>query len=140
MSRFGFAYLALGAVAAAAVGVLALELRPAQAGPEQVAMRFISTAVQRHHGERAAGIVTDELRGGRDRRAWREGLLRVVPFPDRIVAVKLRTLSRTAGSTSMAVRLRAAATTATFLIELRRVQGRWLVDYWGPAMLIGPGG
>ena len=139
MSRFGVAYLALGAVAAAAVAGLALQLRPSTPGPEQVAIRFIHTAVQRNHGERATSLVTDELRGGVDRKAWRIGLLRVVPFPEPIVAVKLRVISRAAGSTSLAVRLRAAADASTFLIQLRRVGGRWLVDYWGPAMLIGAG-
>jgi hypothetical protein len=119
---------------------LVLELRSAGAGPEQVALRFIHTAVQRDHGDRAAGLVTDELRGGRDRAAWQTGLLRIVPFPQRIVEVKLRVLLRTPASTSMAVRLQAAADASTFLIELRRVGGRWLVDYWGPAMLLGPGG
>jgi hypothetical protein len=139
VSRFGVAYLALAAVAAAALAGLVLQLRPVQPGPEQVALRFIRTAVQRDHGERAAALVTDELRGGRDRRAWREGLLRVVPFPAQIVEVKLRILSRTKRSTSIAVRLRAATDGGTFLIQLQRVRGHWLVDYWGPAMLIGPG-
>jgi hypothetical protein len=140
VSRFGVAYLALAAVAAAALAALVLELRPTRPGPEQVALRFIYTAVQRDHGERAAGLVTDELRGGRERGAWRVGLLRVVPFPERIVEVKLRMLTRTSQSASMAVRLLAATDGGTFLIALRRVGGRWLVDYWGPAMLIGPGG
>jgi hypothetical protein len=137
MSRFGIAYVALAAVAVAAAIGLVVELRAGRLGPEQIALRFIHTAVQRDHGDRASGLVTDELRGGRDRKAWQSGLLRIVPFPERIVEVKLRVLSRTRGSTSMAVHLAAAADGSTFLIELRRVHGRWLVDYWGPAMLIG---
>jgi hypothetical protein len=137
MSRFGIAYVALAAVAAAAAVALVLELRAGAPGPEQVALRFIHTAVQRDHGDRASGLVTDELRGGRGREAWATGLLRIVPFPERIVEVKLRVLARTSASASMAVHLEAAADASTFLIELQRVRGRWLVDYWGPAMLIG---
>jgi regulator of protease activity HflC (stomatin/prohibitin superfamily) len=140
VTRLGIAYVALAAVAAAALAALVLELRAgARPGPEQVALRFIHTAVQRDHGDRAATLVTDELRGGSGRKAWEAGLLRIVPFPERILEVKLKVLSRTAGSTSMAVRLLAASNASTFLIELRLVSGRWLVDYWGPAMLIGAG-
>jgi hypothetical protein len=139
--RFLALYAGLAAAATAAVAGAAVQLAGAgqQPGPNQVIRRFIATAVQQDHPERGWGLVTRDLRAGQTRAEWAAGTSTIVPFPYRHVDVVLKLVKHGAGYEQVFVKLRSTGDSASFLVEVRREQGRWLVSYWGPAMLIVPG-
>ncbi len=139
-TRFRAAYVGLALAGCLVGAAFALEVRaaPQPPGPEQVALSFIRSAVQRVHPERAQTLVTADIGVDTSAADWRAGFIRVVPFPYRTVSVRLRTVERTRAHVLLAAYLRAATDAGTFLIRLERVHGRWLVSYWGPAMTLGP--
>jgi hypothetical protein len=136
------------------VGVLALVAatsRPAVAAqqPEPASMRtvvvaFVHEAVQRRHPERAWTLVTSSIRIRTTRADWNAGTMRVVPvLSPELLQVTLRVVDRKPGTVLILLGLhrrgdRLADSEGRFLIRLVRRHGRWLVDYWGPAMLIAP--
>jgi hypothetical protein len=128
----------LVALATAVTGAATVAASPP--GPQQVALRFIRTAVQRQHPERAKALVTWSISRGVTDADWRRGFIRVEPFPYPHVTVRLSVVERRPRLVTLQADLRAAHDQGTFLITLVLRQQRWLVDYWGPAMLIGPGG
>jgi hypothetical protein len=107
-----------------------------QLSAEQTLREFIATAVQLHHPERGFDIATAEVHGSTSRGDWAHGASTVVPFPYNHITVKLRLLSRTTDTEEMFVSLQSPNDTTNFLADLQHQPGRWLISYWGPAMLI----
>ena len=97
---------------------------------------FISTAVARHHPERAYDVVDSSLREGMTRKQWSTGLIPVVPFP--AAGVDLVQFIRFRGDSALIeVFLEPARGShlvrKTFQIELRLSSaGKWLVSSWVP--------
>jgi hypothetical protein len=97
---------------------------------------FISTAVARHHPERAFGIVEASLRQGMTKKEWSGGMIPVIPYPAK--GVDLIRFEEFRGDTAlMEVLLEPASGSGlvrkTFQIELHRSPShKWLVSLWVP--------
>ena len=99
---------------------------------------FISSAVARHHPERAWPIVHPVLREGMTKRQWSTGNIPVVPYP--AAAVDLMRLQSVVGQTALIEVVleptpRSHLVLKTFQIELRRLPRpphQWAVSSWVP--------
>jgi hypothetical protein len=99
---------------------------------------FVTTAVARHHPERAWPIVAPVLREGLTRRQWSTGNIPVVPYP--AVGVDLLNVQSLAGKTALIEVILESAPSSnlvrkTFQIELRRfprAPNGWAVSAWVP--------
>lgn len=115
---------------------------PLSAEERRVALEFVSTAVGRRDLPRAWELAAPELKQGMSRDEWNTGTIPVVPYP----VAQARTLLRAVNSFTDAGELRvtfvprAGATThaATFTLQLRKLDGRWLVSAWVPASSVAP--
>jgi hypothetical protein len=139
-------FLLLGVVPAAVAG-FAIVLGAARLTAEptahhsltaqQVALRFIATAVARQHPEQAERLVSADLGLGVSHADWKAGFIPVVPFLARPAHVSVRVLARTRTRMRLLVQMRARHGSGKFLMELERAaRGPWLVSYWGPAMFL----
>jgi hypothetical protein len=108
----------------------------------RVALEFVHAAVARKNLARAWEISAPELRSGTTREEWLAGTLRVVPYPVAKASVLLQTVS----SFTDVARLNVTfvpkpgtdARSQTFLLDLRNVDGSWLVSAWQPTEAVRP--
>jgi hypothetical protein len=147
--RFLAAHAALGLVGTASVGtgwhaVTATTARAAPCvpltaaqDPIVTAITFIRTAVERTDPAGSYGLVIPALREGISCREWASGALPVHPFDgvdwDR---ASYRLTASGTGQLVFDVTLVPRAkgkSTGHFLLELRQLQGRWLVGFWDAA-------
>jgi hypothetical protein len=108
---------------------------------EQTLDVFVSTAVLRRHLDESYDLVTNNLRGGLGRDAWRKGDIPVIPFPAKDFAFaksKLRYSYANFARYDVLIWAKPHASTATttFSMELKAVgtgkHRHWLVDYFEP--------
>ena len=108
----------------------------------RVALEFVNTAVARKKLARAWEISAPELKQGTTREEWLAGTLRVVPYP----VAKANVLLQTVSSFTDVARLNVTfvpkpgtdARSQTFLLDLRNLDGRWLVSAWQPTEAVRP--
>jgi hypothetical protein len=109
--------------------------------PPPVALRtaraFIRTAVLRTDLERAWDLTAPSFRRGYTESRWLSGTIPVVPFPAKaFVDARFKVVHSYADDILWLVTIDAkpgmGVKTSEFFIELVPVQGRWLVNYWGP--------
>lgn len=111
------------------------------ASPDVVHDRFVASAVLRRRTACSYGIVTPTLRQGLTLADWKRGAIPVVPFPTHA----LRTLSMDVFPRDLAAGRRTSLVVlaaddlgqAAFEVTIVRRGGRWLVDYWAPAGMLG---
>jgi hypothetical protein len=108
----------------------------------RVALEFVHTAVARRNLARAWEISAPELKRNTTREEWLAGTLRVVPYPVAKAHVLLRTASSFTDAAGLDIdfvpRAGTDAKPQTFLLELRNVDGRWLVSAWQPSEAVRP--
>jgi hypothetical protein len=108
----------------------------------RVALEFVHSAVARKNLARAWEISAPELREGTTREEWLSGTLRVVPYPVAKAHVVLHTVSSFTDVARLTVTFVPNAGTdaeqQTFLLDLRNVDGQWLVSAWQPSEAIRP--
>lgn len=105
-----------------------------------VAGRFILTAVQRKHLERAWPLVTDGIRQGQTHEQWMTGNIAVVPWLGRIGTTPLKVDYSYAREIELTIAILPAKGDKTkpdyFVMVLKKVgsggHARWLVDQWVP--------
>jgi hypothetical protein len=113
---------------------------PAPKAAKLVAGKFILTAVQRKHLERAWPLVTNSIRQGMTRKQWMTGNIAVVPWLGRIGVTPLKVDYSHAREVEFTVAILPAKGEKTkadyFVIVLKKVgaggNARWLVDQWIP--------
>ena len=152
--RVSLVALAIATVAAAVVVPLALAFRSPRGEPSttllrrpvmppgRVARLFVYRVVERRRPALAWDLVTDEIKVATSRAEWNRGTMRVVPVLSRKrLFVHLSKLERRQGELLLLVGLSSTSDAGggrgTFMIRLVLRRRRWLVSYWGPAMLIG---
>jgi hypothetical protein len=101
-----------------------------------VAGRFILTAVQRKHLERAWPIAGPQIRQGLTKKQWLTGNIPVVPWFGPLGQVPLAVDYSVPNEVEFTVILQAkpgaTATPDTFKIMLHKYGKRWLVNTWVP--------
>lgn len=108
-------------------------------------LAFIRTGVTRSDPAAAWQLTTPEMRSGISRRDWNRGELPVQPFPARIPAVpEWNVITSYPGDLTVDLLLQPRAGTKVgpiaFAVELKRRDGRWLVDSMAPEHVFGPSG
>lgn len=115
---------------------------PPSPAERRVTYEFLDTAVARKHLDRAWKIVAPELKQGVSLDQWKTGSIPVVPYP----ADKANVILRDVNSFTDTARVRvtfvpvsgAGIRPATFTLDLRNVNGHWLVSGWQPASTVIP--
>ena len=120
-------------------------VKPAKSAPvpkeaKLVAGKFILTAVQRKHLERAFPLVTNSIRQDMTRQEWMTGNIPVVPWLGRIGVTPLKVDYSHPREVEFTVAILPAKGEKTkadyFVIVLKKVgsgkRARWLVDQWVP--------
>lgn len=147
---FGVTMVAIAAAVAGAVvaGGRAALSRPAAAGldacgllatasPDAVRDQFVATAVLRRQTDCSYELVTERMRQGLTRAAWKGGSIPVVPFPTtapRTFDMQVFPKRRGPAMRNSVVVLSAKDLgEAAFEVVLVRRGSRWLVDYWAPS-------
>ncbi|MDX6448207.1 MAG: hypothetical protein QOD08_670 [Gaiellaceae bacterium] len=113
---------------------------PAPKEAKLVAAKFILTAVQRKHLDRALPLVTGSIRQGMTRKEWMTGNIPVVPWLGRIGLTPLKVDYSHPREVEFTVAILPAKGEKTkadyFVIVLKKVgsgqRARWLVDQWVP--------
>ena len=111
----------------------------------QVAGRFILTAVAREHLAESYELTHPELRQGMSLKEWETGNIPVQYYPaDAIDTATFKIDESHADKALLEGGARAQGRrrgeTADLFIGLKKVKGKWLVDYWGAAYVHrGPG-
>jgi hypothetical protein len=108
----------------------------------RLALEFLDTAVARRNLARAWDLAAPELKRDTTRAEWLAGTMRVVPYP----VDKAHVLLHVASSFTDVARLNVTfvpkpgtkADPQTFTIDLRNVDGRWLVSAWQPTETLKP--
>jgi hypothetical protein len=106
-----------------------------------VQLEFVRTAVVRRRTACSFELVTDNLRQGLSRSEWATGNIPVQPFPTRFPETVRPVLTRLGPAApdervSRVVLEAADLGSAAFELVLVEREGRWLVDYWAPAVLL----
>jgi hypothetical protein len=108
----------------------------------KVAREFIDTAVARKHLDRAWEIVAPELKQDMTLDEWRTGTIPVVPYQVDQAVARLKVVSSFTDAAQLHVnflpRTGTKAKAASFRLDLRNVDGRWLVSSWQPGAAIVP--
>lgn len=108
----------------------------------RIALEFVHTAVARRHLARAWDLAAPELKRGTTREEWLAGTMRVVPYPVHEAYVRLHVVRSFTDLARLTVAfLPKAGTKArpqTFVLDLRDVDGRWLVSAWMPMEAVRP--
>jgi hypothetical protein len=103
---------------------------------------FVVHAVARHGVAQSYDLVTPYLRGGTDRKHWTAGSIPVFPYPaagKRFHQWKLDYIDTTVGIELLLYPRKGANTgPVMFNIDLKQVNGRWLVDAFTPAASFAP--
>jgi len=102
-----------------------------------VAGRFILTAVQRKHLERAWPLVTDGIRQGQTHKQWMTGNIAVVPYPvDEVKYAPMKIDFSYPDEAMIEVALLpkkgASVRGLLFQMDLVKRHGKWLVNAWTP--------
>jgi hypothetical protein len=113
---------------------------PVPVSAKLVAGKFILTAVQRKHLERAWPLVTNAIRQGMTHKQWMTGNIPVVPWLGRIGTTPLKVDYSHAREIEFTIAILPAAGEKTrpdyFIMVLKKVgsgkKARWLVDQWVP--------
>ena len=110
---------------------------PLEPETRRVAGRFILTAVARRELDEAWSLAAPQLRGGLTLEQWRTGSIPVVPYPvDDIKPVRLSVTRSTSSEASIRVYLDpkrpGKVKPQIFIMQLRKIGGRWLVAAWVP--------
>ena len=109
---------------------------------DDVAGRFIATAVFRKHVDDSYDLVIPEFRQGLTRKQWRSGNIPVMPFPHEQLAVMRWKLDysyrdRIGLRVAFLPKQTAKVGGVVYAIELKNVgtpkRHRWLVSYWTPS-------
>ena len=103
----------------------------------KVAGEFILTAVNRKNLERGWQLTHPTLREGLTKKEWLTGNIPVVPYPVSATDPAPMSVEESyANSAIMRVALApekgSDVKPQIFFIGVRKFQGQWLVDYWGP--------
>jgi hypothetical protein len=103
----------------------------------QVAGRFILTAVAREHLAESYELTHPELRQGMSLKEWETGNIPVQYYPaDAIDTATFKIDESHADEALLEVALvpkdGAEVKPQIFFIGLKKVKGKWLVDYWAP--------
>jgi hypothetical protein len=106
-------------------------------GAQQVARRFIQTAVARKNLPEAYGLVTQALKQGQSLKSWNTGNIAVVPYPvDAIKYAPMKIDFSYANEAQIQVALLPKAGTGVkpqlFLMDIVKRNGKWLVNSWVP--------
>jgi hypothetical protein len=119
--------------------------RPSKLEPTErrIALEFVQTAVARKRLARAWDIAAPELKRGTTREEWLAGTLRVVPYPvakaDAIFTVVNSFTDRAQLNVAFLPKPGTRVDPQTFTLDLRKVDGRWLVSAWLPTEKVRPG-
>jgi hypothetical protein len=113
---------------------------PVPKAAKLVAGKFILTAVQRKHLERAWPLVTNGIRQGMTHRQWMTGNIAVVPWLGRIGVTPLKVDYSHAREIQLTIAILPAKGEKTrsdyFVMVLKKIgagkDARWLVDQWVP--------
>ena len=112
------------------------------AGERKVALEFIDTAVARKHLARAWEIAAPELKQDLTFDEWKTGTIPVVPYPVDQAVARLKLVSSFTDTAEFQVRFlpRTGVKTkaASFQLDLRKVDGKWLASSWLPSAAIVP--
>jgi hypothetical protein len=115
---------------------------PFAAAERNVAHEFVETAVARMQLERAWEIAAPELKQGMSLDRWKTGTIPVVPYPvDQAHPIYhvLNSFTDTARiQVTFTPRVGSKVRAATFALDLRNVDGRWLVSAWQPTSTVVP--
>jgi hypothetical protein len=115
---------------------------PLAAVERTVAREFIDTAVARKNLDRAWDIVAPELKQDMSLDEWRTGTIPVVPYPVDQAVARLKVVSSFTDTAQLVVsflpRTGTRAKAASFRLDLRKVDGKWLVSSWLPSAAIVP--
>jgi hypothetical protein len=115
---------------------------PVTAGERNVAREFIATAVARKNLARAWAITAPELKQDLTLDEWKTGTIPVVPYPVDQAVARLKLVSSftdtAAFQVSFVPRTGAKAKAATFQLDLRNIDRKWLVSSWLPSAAIVP--
>ncbi len=106
---------------------------------------FVRTGVTRSDPAAAWQLTTPEMRAGIKRTDWNQGDLPVLPFPANLASVDDWTvISSYPGDLTVDLMLQPRSHAKTgpiaFAIELKRREGKWLVDSMVPEQAFGPSG
>jgi hypothetical protein len=108
----------------------------------QVALEFVHTAVARKNLARAWDLAAPELKRDTTREEWLAGTMRVVPYPVAQATVTLQVVSSFTDVAQFNVTFLpkpgTKADPQTFLLDLRKVDGRWLAGAWTPSDHVRP--
>ncbi len=102
----------------------------------KVAREFLETAVLRKRLHYAYTLVAHDLKAGISRKEWETGKNQVIPYPARNASTaRFRVLRSTKKRLYLQTRLvprpkSGMANAYTFYMEVRHIQGKWLVDYF----------
>jgi hypothetical protein len=115
---------------------------PLAAIERKTALEFIDTAVARKHLARAWTITAPELKQGMSLAEWKTGTIPVVPYPVDQAVARLKVVSSFTDTAHMSVsflpRTGTKAQAASFRLDLRNVDGKWLVSSWLPSAAVVP--
>jgi hypothetical protein len=111
-----------------------VKLKP---GAQQVARRFIQTAVARKHLPEAYGLVTDQLKQGQSLASWNTGNIAVIPYPvDALKYAPMKIDFSYANEAQIQVALLpkagAGVKAQLFIMDLVKRKGKWFVNSWVP--------
>ncbi len=104
----------------------------------QVMHKFIATAVVRKHLDQAFAIVGPDLRGNLTMKQFEKGNIPIVPYPAAdpthvSYTVDYSHPQQAALEVSLNPTAAAASTRRlTFFIGFKKINGRWVVNYWAP--------
>jgi hypothetical protein len=114
-----------------------------EAVERRVAVEFVRTAVARKDPARAWELTAPELKQGTTREEWLAGTMRIVPYPVEQASIALSVVSSFTDTARLNVsflpRSGTDAKPQTFALDLRKVDGRWLVSAWQPTETVRPG-
>jgi hypothetical protein len=115
---------------------------PVTADERNVAREFIDTAVARKNLARAWEIVAPELKQDLTLEEWKTGTIPVVPYPVDQSVAQLKLVSSFTDTVRFHVnflpRTGAKAKAASFQLDLRKIDGKWLASSWLPNAVVVP--
>jgi hypothetical protein len=107
-----------------------------------VAREFIDTAVARKHLDRAWDLAAPELRQNMTLDEWKTGTIPVVPYPVAQAVAQLKLVRSFTDTAQLHVNFLPRAGSKTqpesFRLDLRKVDGKWLVSSWLPTAAVVP--
>ncbi len=104
---------------------------------EQVARRFVQTAVARRNLGEAYKLVGADIKQGQSLASWKKGNIAVIPFPlDQLDFAPMKIVYSYPKEISLEIALLpkkgSTEKAALMTLVLNKVQGKWLVNLWTP--------